>query len=194
MAHYDIHEDTWGAFQEINERLLGASPQHTLDTYQKELRRFGKEYNLEDLLGLNESILYQRRSLFLYCHMSLIAFQRHRRPQLEQHRSGFFAYRADDDCNGHHRDLDRVCLPWDHPIWSDYLPPNAWKCGCRIFAIGFARQAIRQGFEPGGPRPSWLGKTDPQTALPVGIEAGFEANRIPEMWDALVAVSDGLAD
>jgi len=194
MAHYDIQEDAWDTFQEINERLLGGCPQHTLETYRKELRRFASEAGWEDLLGLEDRALFSNRSQFLFGHICQIVRQRHRRPQLAQFQRGYFIYRASDHCCHHHCELDGACLPWDHPIWADYLPPNGWGCGCSIFATSFARQAIRRGFDPNGPLPTWLGKTDPKTTLPIGIEAGFAGNKVPSMWDALVAVSDGLAD
>ncbi|MDD3610461.1 MAG: phage minor head protein [Halothiobacillaceae bacterium] len=73
----------------------------------------------------------------------------------------------------HHVALDGITRAPDDPFWQVHYPPNGWGCRCRVVGARGAAAIRRLGGDPEKPLPDWVGRVDPKTQAPVGIDPGF---------------------
>lgn len=73
----------------------------------------------------------------------------------------------------HHVALDGTVKRADDPFWQTYAPPNGWGCRCRIVGARGQASIRRMGGDPDKPLPDWVGRINPKTGAPVGIDKGF---------------------
>ncbi|PKM10436.1 MAG: hypothetical protein CVV15_06520 [Gammaproteobacteria bacterium HGW-Gammaproteobacteria-5] len=93
--------------------------------------------------------------------------------------------KRDERVRASHRAWDNITLPVDHPFWDTHIPPNGWRCRCRV--IGVSQRDYDKGVAPNGEplkktAPStetrtWVNKrTGEVSQVPVGIDPGFGHN------------------
>ncbi|MBB5204449.1 SPP1 gp7 family putative phage head morphogenesis protein [Inhella inkyongensis] len=92
---------------------------------------------------------------------------------------------ADDRVRPAHRAWNGVTLPVDDHFWRSHMPPNGWRCRCRVVAVN--QRDYDRGTTPGG-RPmrktavdlgerEWVNKrTGVVERVPVGVDPGFGYN------------------
>lgn len=92
---------------------------------------------------------------------------------------------GDDRVRPAHRAWSNVTLPVDSPFWQTHMPPNGWRCRCRVVPV--SRRAYDAGTTPGGARMvkqapavetrEWVDdRTGQIREVPVGIDPGFGYN------------------
>lgn len=189
MVDYDIHEDAWDEYCSI----LDAHKRGGLESFRRALKCLAKIHCLDDLFGTSQRDLFARRSAFLYSHDLRSAYATTRRLQLFNQSHNWLVYRARDcDLDGHSQ-LDGLYLSSEHSLWENYMPMNGFGCACSVHGAHLERGARRVGATHCTP-PKWTSHLDTETGLFRGIQNGFMANAMPNRWDALVAVSDGIVD
>lgn len=93
--------------------------------------------------------------------------------------------KRDERVRASHRAWNGVTLPVDDPFWLTHLPPNGWRCRCRVVAV--SQREYDQGTTPTGepmikvapevPMREWLDKRTGEIKLvPIGIDPGFGYN------------------
>lgn len=93
--------------------------------------------------------------------------------------------KRDEKVRATHRQWDNVTLPVDHAFWQTHLPPNGWRCRCRVVAV--SRRDYERGSTPTGAAMvkqappvvlrDWIDKrTGEVKQVPVGIDPGFGYN------------------
>ncbi|GAB1460425.1 hypothetical protein MASR2M50_21990 [Thauera sp.] len=55
---------------------------------------------------------------------------------------------GDEKVRASHRALHNLVLPVDDPFWDYYLPPNGWRCRCRVVAV--SQRDYERGMAPDG--------------------------------------------
>lgn len=91
----------------------------------------------------------------------------------------------DDKVRPAHRAWDNVTLPVDDAFWKTHMPPNGWRCRCRIVAV--SQREYDAGRTPTGEAMKktapdvvmrdWLDKRSDQIrSIPAGIDPGFGYN------------------
>lgn len=91
----------------------------------------------------------------------------------------------DEKVRATHRIWDNVTLPVDHAFWQTHLPPNGWRCRCRVVAV--SRREYERGLTPSGTAMvkeappivmrDWVDqRTGEVKRIPVGIDPGFGYN------------------
>jgi hypothetical protein len=95
----------------------------------------------------------------------------------------FWRYRHSGkrDARKQHRAWDGLVLRADDPFWQTHYPPNGWGCGCYVQSLG-PRDLARAGktgpdeAPPAGTRPYRDPTTGEISALPAGIDPGWDYN------------------
>jgi SPP1 gp7 family putative phage head morphogenesis protein len=96
-----------------------------------------------------------------------------------------YVTQRDDKVRPAHRSWDGVTLPSDDSFWASHMPPNGWRCRCRVVQVN--RRDYERGTTPTGApmkkeRPEvvmrdWLDKaTGEVRQVPAGIDPGFGYN------------------
>lgn len=91
----------------------------------------------------------------------------------------------DDRVRPAHRAWDNVTLPVDDVFWHTHLPPNGWRCRCRVVAVNQkdydkgttpTGQPLRKAAVDLGER-EWVNqRSGAVERVPVGIDPGFGYN------------------
>lgn len=92
---------------------------------------------------------------------------------------------GDERVRASHRTWHNLVLPIDHPFWDTHLPPNGWRCRCRVVAI--SQRDYDQGLAPDGSplikaspnidMRDWIDRrTGEVRQVPTGIDPGFGYN------------------
>ncbi len=90
------------------------------------------------------------------------------------------------DARKQHRAWDGLVLRADDPFWQSHYPPNGWGCGCYVQSLG-PRDLARAGktvpdeAPPAGTRPYRDPNTGEISALPAGIDPGWDYN-VGQSW------------
>jgi len=100
----------------------------------------------------------------------------------------FWRYRHSGkrDARKQHKAWDGLVLRADDPFWQSHYPPNGWGCGCYVQSLG-PRDLARAGktgpdeSPPAGTRPYRDPTTGEISALPAGIDPGWEYN-VGQSW------------
>ncbi|MCA3420999.1 MAG: hypothetical protein INF34_12840 [Roseomonas sp.] len=100
----------------------------------------------------------------------------------------FWRYRHSGkrDARKQHKAWDGLVLRADDPFWQTHYPPNGWGCGCFIQSLG-PRDLARAGktgpdeAPPAGTRPYRDPTTGEISALPAGIDPGWDYN-VGQSW------------
>jgi hypothetical protein len=95
----------------------------------------------------------------------------------------FWRYRHSGkrDARPQHKAWDGLVLRADDPFWQSHYPPNGWGCGCYVQSLG-PRDLARAGktapdeAPPAGTRPYRDPNTGEISALPAGIDPGWDYN------------------
>ena len=74
-------------------------------------------------------------------------------------------------------------LPWDHPFWRTYYPPNGWHCRCTVMQLS-DDDLEEFGWKVTGPPDGWdrtrtwidRRNEDRRVQVPVGVDPGFQFN------------------
>ena len=105
----------------------------------------------------------------------------------------FWRYRHSGkrDARPQHKAWDGLVLRADDPFWQSHYPPNGWGCGCYVQSLG-PRDLARAGktgpdeAPPAGTRPYRDPNTGEISALPAGIDPGWDYN-VGASWTQGVA-------
>jgi hypothetical protein len=100
----------------------------------------------------------------------------------------FWRYRHSGkrDARKQHKAWDGLVLRADDPFWRSHYPPNGWGCGCYVQSLG-PRDLARAGktgpdeAPPAGTRPYRDPNSGEISALPAGIDPGWEYN-VGQSW------------
>ena len=93
--------------------------------------------------------------------------------------------KRDERVREEHRSWDNLTLPVDDVFWQTHLPPNGWRCRCRVVAVTqreYERgttptgQPMRKGRPPMTTRTWENSRTGEVLQVPVGIDPGFGYN------------------
>ncbi len=92
---------------------------------------------------------------------------------------------GDEKVRASHRSLHNLVLPVDDPFWDYYLPPNGWRCRCRVVAV--SQRDYERGMAPDGSKlkkaapdvqmREWVDRrTGEIRQVPIGVDPGFGYN------------------
>jgi SPP1 gp7 family putative phage head morphogenesis protein len=92
---------------------------------------------------------------------------------------------GDEKVRASHRALHNLVLPVDAPFWDYYLPPNGWRCRCRVVAV--SQRDYERGMAPDGSKlkkaapdvqmREWVDRrTGEIRQVPIGVDPGFGYN------------------
>jgi SPP1 gp7 family putative phage head morphogenesis protein len=93
--------------------------------------------------------------------------------------------KRDERVRASHRAWNGVTLPVDDPFWLTHLPPNGWRCRCRVVAVSQREYDLGTTstgvpmikVAPEVPMREWLDKRTGEIKLvPIGIDPGFGYN------------------
>lgn len=91
----------------------------------------------------------------------------------------------DDRVREAHRNWDNVTLPVDDAFWRTHMPPNGWRCRCRVVAVNlrdYERGTTPTGapmrkYQPALGEREWVNqRTGSVERVPLGIDPGFGYN------------------
>lgn len=91
----------------------------------------------------------------------------------------------DDKVRPAHRAWHNLTLPVDDPFWATHMPPNGWRCRCRVVPVN--RRDYERGTTPTGApmvktapevvMRDWLDRSAGKVrSVPAGIDPGFGYN------------------
>lgn len=183
--HVQITSSSWARFLDLVEEWRN----HGDWRFEKELRAFAEREGW-DWMPLDDKRRFRRWSLVLLKAGGSLAFNAHRRDQLDaEGGAALWIYKRGSGrgCPSEHDDLDGIVLPRDHPFWQRYMPPNGFDCGCSILAARSERFARRLGGDPDKPLPDWW--TEGR-----GIEDGFEGRNMPDLLEVIELLGNGFFD
>lgn len=96
-----------------------------------------------------------------------------------------YVTQRDDKVRPAHAAWDNVTLPSDASFWTSHMPPNGWRCRCRVVQVN--RRDYERGITPTGEpmkkaapetvMREWLDKSTGEIKrVPAGIDPGFGYN------------------
>jgi len=116
-------------------------------------------------LGVHDKKLFRQMITRVYRAYSASRYAGERLTQMMEAGFSLWVYRS-GDCS-HHRELDGLALPPDHPFWLTYAPPNCPECGCYVIGARHEAGARRLGATSFG--------LDPDTSSSIRIHPDFKS-------------------
>jgi hypothetical protein len=185
-------EDAWAAFRALYDQCNDQG----FNRFEKELRSFVERYGWESIFPPYDKALFRCRARWYVRAVQSVEYSRRRQAQLKSSGFSFLVYRVGNEfsCVEHHKHLDGLVLPVDHPFWDVFMPPTLPNCSCCVAGARSLSSSLRVGGDLEKLLPADWGDCQSHTGLPRGIERLFCSRKGPETLEILEWIEAGNAD